>query len=671
MSNAKDTSYCERINLNDIKTLQPFGVLIVVNQKSLKIHSISSNCKNVLGVATTHVLGKKLENFLCASSVKYLRSIVKAKSSYMSFFEGVFTGDPKLQQQVTIAAYLDERYLYLELEQYADDYVMNYLSVLQNTSRQINTCKSEKQLFSIFLQYAKKMSHADSIMIFKFLEDGSGKVLAQKRHPKSTIPNFKDHYFPALDVPPLARAAFGMRPLRYIPDINYKPVHLVSSGSKKYVSLMNSILRGVAPIHLEFVKNMGAHGSLTIAVNVNNKLWGLITFHTNQSLFLTSHQRGFLVLLTRLLADKIAEMIVDSEAKSHERLLRLIQVMTNESKIKDNQEINFLVKDWFKILAKVINADGYVCCYNSSYSPKKGKLPIELADKIYNRYKNDEDKRIHIINESELNEISPSLTKLDIKLLLLIKINYMNHSYVLLYRVGEVDKRLWAGDPTKHTHYKKEKGTYHPRRSFKTWVAEHENFVRPWSKTELMAAQQIQRILLERSLRYELSQKAFHDSLTGLYNRFYLEDYYESELQRSARARKPLTICMFDVDFFKKVNDIYGHEVGDKVLLRVADLLRAWCRKEDVICRFGGEEFVVLLVEASLVSAKKRCEVLRKTMEADVFEKLIPKLLPLTLSCGIASIDPSKQKISLKSLLRKADNKLYEAKENGRNQIIS
>lgn len=157
------------------------------------------------------------------------------------------------------------------------------------------------------------------------------------------------------------------------------------------------------------------------------------------------------------------------------------------------------------------------------------------------------------------------------------------------------------------------------------------------------------------------------DSLTGLYNRRHLDSTLECEFLRAKRYNNNLSLAVIDIDFFKKVNDTYGHLCGDYILKETAYIIYDTFRKTDIVFRYGGEEFVVLLTETSPENAKIPLERLRCNIENAKF-RFKDKNLNITISIGAASVNEDTE--SAGQLLDNADKALYEAKNSGRNKLI-
>lgn len=170
--------------------------------------------------------------------------------------------------------------------------------------------------------------------------------------------------------------------------------------------------------------------------------------------------------------------------------------------------------------------------------------------------------------------------------------------------------------------------------------------------------------------RQELEQIALHDTLTGLANRRKFQDRYELERLRQARLGLPLTLILVDVDHFKQVNDVWGHIVGDICLKAVANLLASHLRPIDLVARFGGEEFLVLLSDANAQEGAMVAEKLRRALESKLIDtglKAQPTL-QITASFGVTTLLPSED-ISLETVIERADGAVYAAKRGGRNRV--
>lgn len=169
-------------------------------------------------------------------------------------------------------------------------------------------------------------------------------------------------------------------------------------------------------------------------------------------------------------------------------------------------------------------------------------------------------------------------------------------------------------------------------------------------------------------LREALRTQSIKDPLTGLYNRRYLEEMLEREIRRAIRAGHPLGVIVLDLDHFKKFNDTYGHDAGDTVLRETASYLVRSIRAEDIVCRFGGEEFVIILPTADLTASQARAERIRSKLSELTVIHQGSSLGKISLSIGVAAVPV--HGTSPKELFEAADAALYRAKKEGRDRVV-
>jgi two-component system cell cycle response regulator len=199
--------------------------------------------------------------------------------------------------------------------------------------------------------------------------------------------------------------------------------------------------------------------------------------------------------------------------------------------------------------------------------------------------------------------------------------------------------------------------------------------VRPIDKQELLARvnTQIKRWRYTEKLRSTVQQSlelAVTDPLTGLYNRRYMETQVGPLADNAANRGKALSLLILDVDYFKPVNDTYGHAVGDRVLKELAERIRKNIRNVDLPCRIGGEEFVVALPDTDSAVAMRIAERLRQAVGGRPFYVTANGgPLTLTISVGISSLEKGSD--TLETILQRADDALYRAKREGRNRVVA
>jgi two-component system, cell cycle response regulator len=170
-----------------------------------------------------------------------------------------------------------------------------------------------------------------------------------------------------------------------------------------------------------------------------------------------------------------------------------------------------------------------------------------------------------------------------------------------------------------------------------------------------------------KELNARLEFMAWHDQLTGLPNRRYMRDRINSEQDRSSRSRRPFSLVMGDIDDFKRVNDTYGHETGDGVLKHISAIINSTLRKQDLLSRWGGEEFLFLLPETDLNGALIVSEKIRSSIEAHPYSYK-DKTISLTLTLGVAEFEESQ---GIDGAIKRADEALYKGKKGTKNCVVA
>ena len=198
---------------------------------------------------------------------------------------------------------------------------------------------------------------------------------------------------------------------------------------------------------------------------------------------------------------------------------------------------------------------------------------------------------------------------------------------------------------------------------------------RPIDKNELQARvrTQIRKKRYTERLRDNVQMSielAITDSLTGLYNRRYMESHLTTLVEQAATRGKPLTALVLDIDYFKAINDTHGHDAGDDVLRDFATRIRKAIRGIDLACRYGGEEFVIVMPETDMAVATVVAERLRRRIASERFSiQQGASAIEVTISVGIATLDTADDTAA--SILKRADQALYRAKRDGRNRVVA
>jgi len=181
-------------------------------------------------------------------------------------------------------------------------------------------------------------------------------------------------------------------------------------------------------------------------------------------------------------------------------------------------------------------------------------------------------------------------------------------------------------------------------------------------------AERISLAVANLQLREVLRHQSIQDPLTGLFNRRYLEESLDREVHRAARSQRNVSVAMLDIDHFKQFNDTFGHQSGDMLLREVALVIKARVRSGDLACRYGGEEFALILCETDATGARACVEKIRESVKQLTVNFRGQSLGPVTISAGIASFPGHSDKPE--ELVHMADMALYRAKKEGRDRVV-
>jgi two-component system, cell cycle response regulator len=206
-------------------------------------------------------------------------------------------------------------------------------------------------------------------------------------------------------------------------------------------------------------------------------------------------------------------------------------------------------------------------------------------------------------------------------------------------------------------------------------IGVNDYLLRPIDKNELLARArtQIRRRRYTDHLRDNVQnsiEMAITDALTGLNNRRYMESHLATLAEQASARGKPLALMILDIDYFKAINDTYGHDAGDDVLREFATRIRKSIRGIDLACRYGGEEFVIVMPETDLHVASMVAERLRRSIAGEAFS--ISKgnnRIEVTISIGLTTLERKGESVT--DVLKRADTALYRAKHDGRNRVVS
>lgn len=351
------------------------------------------------------------------------------------------------------------------------------------------------------------------------------------------------------------------------------------------------------------------------------------------------------ICISYLIKKSMVELMDNNSSLSlSNELERLTEINELAKQINSTLELSQIIQHTIKGLPKLLHADK---CTIFLFDPKEEEL--ELA--AHNHY--DMDRKMDI-------RISVHSSKL------ISQVFQMGHSVL----IRDIEKEFGV----------KNRSKYRSKSSMITLLQSGENILgiinindksdgTEFNEWDFSMAQNINEHLAtaisNAKLFSQTRRLSITDGLTDLFTHRYFQETLEREISRSTRYKKPLALMMVDIDHFKKVNDTYGHQAGDYILQGLASMMKEQFRQSDFACRYGGEEFAIILTDTTHERGIASAERLRETMEKNVF-KFADQEIHVTISIGLSGYEEGMHK---QVMIEKADKALYKAKRDGRNQV--
>lgn len=665
MTSSESKNFCDSIQLSEFNQIQSHGGLLVLD-KNLRVIQYSENVINLLDTTIEQLLNSPVSAFIESENIATW--LIQKNNKYKQ----IEWTSPQKKIKIWVCAHQVSEGTILEIEPVIEDNLedntlFDLMQHVVDGMKLTTSSQSIQELIQNTCNEIQKITGLDRVMAYQFDEhDNSGVVVGE------TITNNMESYlglhFPATDIPLNVRAMYLKMPIRYIPSIDSKLEKIIPKTNpitKTYLDLSSSTLRMVAPVHIQYLKNMGVESAISIAIIHNNKLWGLITCHHKKPKYLSVNIRLILMLIGNTLGIQIAALVCSKEYLFEQRAADLLGELTEN--IYKEASLLYALDCNHQNMMELVNAKG-MSVYFQNNLLSYGKTPTQDQVTALIEWLNSNPIQLFFATSSLPLTFEPGVKYKDKACgLLVIPIISLQNHYIIFYRPEIIHSISWAGNPSESLKCQGDK--YSPRDSFERFMQTITNHAAPWTNHDIKAAEFIRSTVVNKQLQDLLQSQAMHDPLTGLLNRLYLDQRLEMELNRAKRKSQNLTVILADLDLFKKINDNFGHQAGDYVLSEFATFLKNCFRSYDYIYRYGGEEFLILLPDTDGAAALKKAEVLRTEIKQLKLTFLGKALPAITISAGI-SVYPRNGSDG-RSLIAAADIALYKAKSTGRDKVMT
>lgn len=418
--------------------------------------------------------------------------------------------------------------------------------------------------FEVVTQEVYAMCGYDHIMVYKFDESKAGTVISELKD--NDRPAYLNHKFPAGDIPEQARQLYFTEKLRVI--ANAKQQNTISFNQPTIeVDLSGITLRGVSPIHLEYLGNMGVQSSMSIALIKDEELWGLIVCHHATPRSLSPKQRILLVSFAEFIATHL-DRIVQEEIQQHLFDNQILQIDLISSIKTTNDFVRAIERDWIKML-KFIAADTFMIYHHDQIIQHGGIVLDEDADMIKD-WLGHRDTQVVMYSDHWSSQIEQE--NKNIGGVLAVKISPESNDYLIWIRRPQAHSIKWGGNPNESKSFNTVTNRLHPRASFESWKEEIQNRSLPWTSQEIATAIELRTTL--RSKLYNVYNYA--TTLNVGFQEAYRKDGEFSNAadgidQSSSQQRFEESKSIFKEDF-EIVLDNYGIDLIDEINVRGRNL---------------------------------------------------------------------------------------------------
>ena len=499
-----DITNCDREPIHIIEQSQQHGVILTVNYQENKILQASSNAINLLGFSPQELVGNPLEKLFSEEEVRTLFFKIEAKQNLypreVSF---------KNQQYLAIPHLTEDEKLVIDIEPFGETLSpILFQEELTKILKEIKDTDPAKVMCHQAVSLIKDLYGYDRVMMYHFDDEWNGEVIAEVK--EENLESWLGLHYPATDIPKPARQIFLKQGVRMISDVNYQPAPLFPELKEK-INLSKSELRGVSPIHIEYLKNMNVGASLTVAVILNGDLWGLIACHHYQPKFINYHQRQSCKFLAQVFSNKLALKESNTfleNINSSEKIRKQLLIQMNSISNFTQALTKFSPK-----FTDLINCSGGAL-FNENEITLVGKTPTEkqvkkIINKVIKKQSGSvfQTKQISRYYEKAQNFTATASGVLSIKI-------SNEETYLLWFRPEASTTVDWGGNPEKQGYVKDGVQFLHPRKSFERWTQKVSGIANSWESYDVEAASNLQDTITHVLVRKQKDEiKNLNDSL--------------------------------------------------------------------------------------------------------------------------------------------------------------
>ena len=477
-----DLSGCDREPIHVPGSVQAHGGLLVVDRAGI-VQGAAGGTAAFVGLAPSEALGRALADLLPAELVAEAleRRADGGRPAYVGRFPATAPG-----AEADLLAHETNGWLVVEMEpaRLPRETSGEVLTILDRASERIENAHTPRGLAQAAAQTIRQITGYSRVMVYRFLEDGSGFVLAEDRDPRQV--SFVNHHFPAADIPPQARALYLRNLVRVIPDVSYEPAPIVwaEDHADEVLDMSDCGLRSVSPIHIQYLRNMDVAASMSVSVLQDGRLWGLIACHHDEPRIVSYESRQLCLQVGKFLSQQLKAR---QEADEHAEMVRLHGARDALTAAVARAR---KVLDWLlhhpRDVAVAIPADGAVIVAGEEVRPSGLTPEPDLCRAIAARLIASEGYEPFATDR--LSQVWPEMeaARKVASGVLGIVLSQEERTVLIWFRPERIQTIAWAGNP--HKEARGPTGVLTPRHSFEAWEETVRGRSAPWSAAEIRSA---------------------------------------------------------------------------------------------------------------------------------------------------------------------------------------
>jgi chemotaxis family two-component system sensor kinase Cph1 len=499
-----DLSNCEREQIQLAGSIQPHGALLVVREPDYVVIQASANASQFLKLEG-EILGRSLDQ-LDGDLLERVRPNLYETLNTIPLAVRCRVGNPAAEFDALLHR-PPEGGLVIELER-AGPFV-DLSKHVEKALQTILASSSLRELCDEAVRIVRELTGYDRVMLYRFDEDGHGQVYSEQRKPE--LEAYLGNWYPASDIPQIARRLYERNRVRMLGDVEYTPVPLLPHRSPltgQDLDMSLCFLRSMSPIHIQYLKNMGVGATLVASLVVGGRLWGLIACHHNDARFADYEVRAVCELLAETIATRIMALESLARALSELSVRRLEERMIDAIARDGDWKAGLFASP--QPLLQPLNATGVALLYDKQIF-SAGEVPGTHKLRDIGTWLDGRRSRLHSTNSLGMDE--PDFASLTPVASGLVAVRVSNHpgEYLIWFRPERVHTVTWGGNPFKPFIIGENPTDLSPRRSFAKWHQLVEGTCEPWSPADLAMARMIGEavsdvVLQFRSLRMLIIQ---------------------------------------------------------------------------------------------------------------------------------------------------------------------